>query len=135
MPEPVLIFPGFSSFLSSQAAACEGLTVRPASPRGPGRLPRGSPPWAQLWPHFTRSAVETQPVNGSLVSQPHPTSPYRSPTPPDSLGFTANLTTRTPQPIPAWREGGASHHPALRPCAPHHHSPASLQAEEGRAPW
>lgn len=134
MPEPVLIFPGFSSFLSSQAAVCEGLRVCPASPRRPGQLPCGSPPWAQLWPRFTQSAVETQPVNGSLVSQPHPTSPHRSPAPPDSLGFSANLSTRTPQPIPAWRgEGGASHHPppaALCPPPPQPSQPAS-RGEKG----
>ena len=79
------------------------------------RLPRG-PASCLAALHGGRSSGPASPsqqwrpslVNGSLVSQPRPASPHHSPTPPDSPGFTANLSTQTPQPTPAWRgEGGA----------------------------
>lgn len=104
------------------------------------RLPRG-PASCLAALHGGRSSGPASPsqqwrpslVNGSLVSQPRPASPHHSPTPPDSPGFTANLSTQTPQPTPAWRgEGGASHHPAPWPCAPTTTTqPACKQRREG----
>lgn len=73
---------------------------------------------------------------GSQVSQPHPACPHRTPTPWDSVGFTATFSTQMSPPIPAWR-GEREELPTIPLgglTSPHHHSPARLQAEERRAP-
>ena len=112
----------------------------------PGALldtPRLSVVGAVLAPlHSSDSAVPAR-VNDltiawldSQVSQPHPACPHRTPTPWDSVGFTATFSTQTSPPIPAWR-GEREELPTIPLwglTSPHHHSPARLQAEERRAP-